>query len=538
MKTTTKHIAIFIATFALIFTSLPMEAHAVSTPPKVKTFYASAYNTTAIKLTWKKPGKASGYAIYVNGALNASVSKKNTTWYVTNLYPGTTYRVAIRTYNTYKQKQYYNSKTKKWQAKKPAKKYWKGKKTRKVNARKYSKSSVVRTVTTKSSIVTPGNISGLTVSEKTKNSLTVKWNGASNCTGYIVYLNGTQKVQIGAGATSYTLNQLNENTTYTIGVRGYRLKGLNGRDTTYGNTATTTGTTDKTPVTVITPGTITGLTQVETTTSTIKIAWNKLSSNCTGYEVYINHQKKTEVGVNTISYTFNNLTANTEYPIKVRGYYRNNDGTRTYGNYASTTITTDIPENPGGDDTGGGNNPGDNPGTNTGSTFDYTKIPINPTSVKIGDGTTISKCIMPDLKPITDAWMAQNLPADATDAEKANMCCKAIIELRNTPESIAVMGNPADYEGNGRCVWYAAYFDTCAASANLISASRSCRYDENYGAPFYNNHINNFVWIDGTGYIIDVDGGKTSQPTLSVINYDWDNWHIITSNKRFDCRYY
>lgn len=540
MKTTIKHIAIFIATFALVFTSLPMEAHAVSTPPKVKTFNASTYSTTSVRLTWKKPGKASGYAIYVNGTLYTSLSMKNTAYNVPNLQPGTTYKVSIRTYNTYKQKQYYNSKTKKWQNKKPAKKYWKGKKTRKVNARKYSKASVVRTVSTKSSIVTPGNISGLTVNEKTKTSLTVKWNSASNCTGYIVYLNGTQKVQIGAGATTYTINQLNENTTYTIGVKGYRLNGLNGRDTTYGNTATTTGTTDKTQVVTPAPGNITGLTQVETTTSTIKIAWNKLNSNCTGYEVYINNQKKTEVGVNTTSYTFTNLTANTTYPIKVRAYYRNNDGTRTYGNYASTTITTDIPDNPGGNETGGsgGGGGGENPEINTGSTFDYTKIPTNPASVKIGDGTTISKCIMPGLKSITDAWMAQNLPADATDAEKVNMCCKAIIELRNTPESIAVMGNPADYEGNGRCVWYAAYFDTCAASANLISASRSCRYDENYGAPFYSTHINNFVWIDGKGYIIDVDGGKASQPTLSVINYDWDNWHIITSNTKFNCRYY
>ena len=51
MKTTTKHIAIFIATFALVFTSLPMEAHAVSTPPKVKTFNASTYRKTAVKLT-------------------------------------------------------------------------------------------------------------------------------------------------------------------------------------------------------------------------------------------------------------------------------------------------------------------------------------------------------------------------------------------------------------------------------------------------------------------------------------------------------
>lgn len=561
MKITTKHIAIFIATFALVFTSLPMEAHAVSTPPKVKTFNASTYSKTAVKLTWKKPGKASGYEIYVNGKSNVRLSIKSTQHYVLNLQPGTAYNVYIKTYNTYKQKQYYNSKTKKWQAKKPAKKYWKGRKTRKVNARKYSKASVVRTVYTKPSIVTPGDISGLAVSEKTKTSLTVKWNSASNCTGYIVYLNGTQKVEIGAGATSYTINQLNENTTYTIGVRGYRLKGLNGRDTTYGNTATTTGTTDKTqeptPTPVnITPGNITGLTQVETTTSTIKIAWNKLNSNCTGYEVYINNQKKTDVGVNTTSYTFNNLTANTEYPIKVRAYYRNNDGTRTYGNYASIKITTDVPNNPGGDEIGGGSNPGDNPGTNTGSTFDYHNIPFaqgsaiigdssNQGSVDIGNGQKINKGVRKNLLPIVNAWMNENLPADATEAEKVNLCIKAVCELRNTPESIAVMGNPNGYypddptgwKGNNECVRYADYFDTCAYAAGLISASRLCDRDEDYGIPWGRNHVNNFVWINGNGYIIDVHG-QSAKATLTLINFDWVDLHAVPSNTRFDCRYY
>lgn len=540
MKTATKHIAIFIATFALVFTSLPIEAHAVSTPPKVKTFNASTYSTTSVRLTWKKPGKASGYAIYVNGKLYKSLSMKNTAYNVPNLRPGTPYKVYIRTYNTYKQTQYYNSKTKKWQNTKPAKKYWKGKKTRKVNARKYSAASAIRTVRTKSSIITPGNISGLTVSEKTKNSLTVKWNSATNCTGYIVYLNGTQKVQIGAGATSYTINQLNENTTYTIGVRGYRLKGLNGRDTTYGNTATTTGTTDKTQVITptpgnITPGNITGLTQVETTTSTIKIAWNKLNSNCTGYEVYINNQKKTEVGLNTTSYTFTDLTANTEYPIKVRAYYRNNDGTRTYGNYASIKITTDVPNNPGGNEIGGGSNPGDNPGTNTGSTFDYHNIPITPNPAwTIGDGTKLAREVNPNLLKLTNAWMAKNLPADATDAEKVNMCIKCMQELHNTPESTAIYDEWM-YQNN--CTTRAAYFDTCAYSAGLISAARSCRYDENYGIPFVATHVNNFVWVDGNGYIIDAHG-QSAKATLSLMDYDWENWHAVPSNTRFDCRYY
>ena len=473
MKTTIKHIAIFIATFALIFTSLPMEAHAVSTPPKVKTFNAKTYSTTSVRLTWKKPGKASGYAIYVNGKLYKSLSIKNTAYNVPNLQPGTAYKVYIKTYNTYKQKQYYNSKTKKWQTKKPKKAQWKGKKTRKVNARKYSKASVVRTVSTqappKPTDITPGN---------------------------------------------------------------------------------------DTPQT-IKPGNITGLTQVETTTNTIKIAWNKLS-NCTGYEVYINNQKKTEVGINTTSYTFNNLTANTEYPIKVRAYCRNNDGTRTYGNYASTTITTDIPDNPGGNGNGGGgNNPGDNPGTNTGSTFDYHNIPFaqgsailgdssTQGSVDIGNGQKINKGVRKHLLPIVNAWMNENLPADATEAEKVNLCIKAVYELKNTPESIAIMGNPNGYypddptgwKGNSECIRYADYFDTCAYAAGLVSASRLCDRDADYDVPWGRNHVNNFVWVDGNGYIVNLSNSKTSNPTLGLMDFDWINLHAVPSTTKFNCRYY
>lgn len=450
MKTTTKHIAILIATFALVFTSVPTEAHAVSTPPKVKTFSATTYSTTAVRLTWKKPGKASGYAIYVNGKLYKSLSIKNTAYNVPNLQPGTAYKVYIKTYNTYKQKQYYNSKTKKWQTKKPKKAQWKGKKTRKVNARKYSKASVVRTVSTqappKPTDITPGN---------------------------------------------------------------------------------------DTPQT-IKPGNITGLTQVETTTSTIKIAWNKLNSNCTGYEVYINNQKKTDVGVNTTSYTFNNLTANTEYPIKVRGYYRNNDGTRTYGNYASIKITTDVPNNPGGDEIGGGgNNPGENPGTNTGSAFDYKNLPIGR-DVTIGDGTYITRCVNTNLVKLTDKWMEQNLPADATDAEKVNMCLKCMQELKSTPESTAIFD---EWMYDNNCATRAVYFSTCAYSAGLISAVRDCTYDENYGIPFVTTHVNNFVWVDGNGYIIDAHG-QSAKATLSLMDYDWENWHAVPSNTKFNCRYY
>ena len=521
MKTTTKHIAIFIATFALIFTSLPIEAHAVSTPPKVKTFNAKTYTTTSVRLTWKKPGKASGYAIYVNGKLYKSLSMKNTAYNVPNLRPGTPYKVYVRTYNTYKQTQYYNSKTKKWQTKKPSKAQWKGKKTRKVNARKYSAASAIRTVSTKAlptpPVVTPGNISGLTVSNATTNSLTVKWNATSNCTGYLVYLNGAQKVQLGANTTAYTLRSLSEGKTYTIGVRGYY---TNGSTTTYGNTATINGTTTKpyvppvTPTpTIVTPGNITGLTQVETTESTITVSWNKLTSNCTGYEVYLDGVKQVELGANTISYKFRNLTVNKSYTVKVRGYYVNTNGTTTYGNFASSTFITDVNQNP--------SNPGGGGGTNPGSET-TTPVPNLPSGANTTGGVydqfPRESHTEPSAKQLAVQWAKNNIPADATDAEKVLMALNAV-------------KNVMQVEGYYNCMYDADCVIMILDYVGVPSKQHSCQNISQYVDWWVPTHVNNIVWIDGIAYVVDVSmyGNATT-----LYGYYHRNGHIVNDGKTWD----
>ena len=158
--------------------------------------------------------------------------------------------------------------------------------------------------------------------------------------------------------------------------------------------------------------------------------------------------------------------------------------------------------------------------------------------MQIGDGTHISKNIDSRLSVLTDAWMAENLPSDATDAERVNLAKKCMYELIYTPESIAIVGNPDKWDGNSECVRLATYFDTCCKSADVISATRNCKYDQDYGVGWYRNHVNNFVWIDGTGYILNMTESGNVTSRLSVMNYDWNEWHVVLSGTSFTCRYY
>lgn len=120
------------------------EAHAAKTPKapaKVTGVSASSAGDTAVALKWKKNKKgASGYAIYCDGELVArAVGGKKKAYTVTNLDSGTKFTFTVRAYKTYKVKQWLNTKTGKYQTKKPPKNA-RGK-TRKVVKYKYGKHS-------------------------------------------------------------------------------------------------------------------------------------------------------------------------------------------------------------------------------------------------------------------------------------------------------------------------------------------------------------------------------------------------------------
>ena len=131
-------------------------AFAASKPAKVKGLSVKAADDTSVTITWKKAKGAKGYQINRDG--KAIKKTKARSFTDTGLSPNTSYKYKVRAYKTYKKTKYYNSKKGKWQAKKPAKKYWKkcpkgkykGKKKVRVICYKYGKYSSVKTVQTSS----------------------------------------------------------------------------------------------------------------------------------------------------------------------------------------------------------------------------------------------------------------------------------------------------------------------------------------------------------------------------------------------------
>lgn len=143
-----------VAIFAIAFTCAPVamgtsEADAASAPGMVKTLKMKAgYNY--VTLNWSKVSSKNlkGYTIYRGGKVLKHVGAKTVSYKDTKVKASTKYTYIVKAYTTYKQKQYYNSKTKKWQAKKPAAKNWKGKKTRTATVKKYGKASPKLTIKT------------------------------------------------------------------------------------------------------------------------------------------------------------------------------------------------------------------------------------------------------------------------------------------------------------------------------------------------------------------------------------------------------
>lgn len=374
-KTTKRMLMIllaFIVASAFSFAT-PDETYAATKrckAPKITYAKSTACNKICLKYAPAGKGtKPSTYFVYVKAPggkykLAAKTSKK--TFTVAKLKANTKYTFKVRAAKAYYQKQYYNTKTKKWQKKQPKKKHWKGKKTRKVLKYKwYSKYSTVKTVKTKAhgynlkTVATTFSVTGYTsgsckwckhkkqtVYGKTAGKSTVitadvslmrdeqgstgaflSWNDAAGATGYIIErsADGESFTDIFYSSALYYFDTaVQTGKTYSYRVTAYANSGGN---SVYGKTSSaaeiTISESDQEELSVNEKGNMsaayplltapTNLTAAPSYMS-VKLTW-KAVPKAKRYAVYCGEEKIGETAETT--FTASDLTPKTEYTFKV-----------------------------------------------------------------------------------------------------------------------------------------------------------------------------------------------------------------------------
>ncbi|MDO4517622.1 MAG: fibronectin type III domain-containing protein, partial [Bacillota bacterium] len=121
-----------------VFAIMPENSYAASVA-KVKGLKVKSVGCDTLKVSWSTAKGAKKYKVYLSTKSKsgfdcvATTTSKSITG--SKLKTGTKYYIKVRGVTTYKQKQYYHSKKKKWVTSKPSKKYIKD--TRTVTKEKY-----------------------------------------------------------------------------------------------------------------------------------------------------------------------------------------------------------------------------------------------------------------------------------------------------------------------------------------------------------------------------------------------------------------
>lgn len=168
-------------------------------PSGVKNFTYSARSSSAILLKWSKNTSASGYVIeqYKNGkwvAIKTLTKNTSTSYKVKGLSASTANKFRIKAYKSYGSAKLYNV-------------------------------YVSKTINT-----LPAAVTGFTYSNRTKTSITLKWNKNSKATGYVIeqYKNG-KWVKIKAitknTTVSYKVTGLKKATSYKFRIKSYKSYG-------------------------------------------------------------------------------------------------------------------------------------------------------------------------------------------------------------------------------------------------------------------------------------------------------------------------
>ncbi len=298
MKKTLKSVVALIFCMSIIASTMVFAFAAVG---KVSNAKATSITYNSATLTWSKASSADGYEIYQykSSKWTKIATTSSTSYKLTKLKTGTTYKYRIRAYDKGLIRTTYGA---------------------------YTSTISVKPL--------PAKVTGLKATGVTAKTVKLTWSKVAGATGYVVQqYKGGKWVNIKTtSSTSYTVGSLSLGTTYSFRVRAY---------TTVSKTkhysASYSSTVKGTP-TVAAP---TGLAVSGETATQAKITW-KTVSGATGYQLYNYSTKKWTTTGSKNYLTIKSLKAGTQYKVTVRAYQK--VGSKTYyGKNATTYAFTTTP---------------------------------------------------------------------------------------------------------------------------------------------------------------------------------------------------
>ena len=276
-------------------------------PADVSNFICTARTTNLITLSWNRNTTATGYKLeqYKGGkwVQVAVINSNSTTSYrVTGLTAATAYNFRIRAYKT------------------------------SGNATAHSGYTNLSTLTS------PTNVSNVTCTARSYNSITLSWNRNTTATGYkLEQYKGGKWVQVaqinGNSTTSYRVTGLTAATAYNFRIRAYKTSGNATAHSGYTNLSTLTS-----------PTNVSNVTCTARSYNSITLSWNR-NTTATGYKLeQYKGGKWVQVaqinGNSTTSYRVTGLTAATAYNFRIRAYKTSGNATAHSGYTNLSTLTS------------------------------------------------------------------------------------------------------------------------------------------------------------------------------------------------------
>ena len=190
----------------------------------------------------------------------------------------------------------------------------------------------------KDDTTTPPAPATASASEISGHSVTLQWDDVEGEKGYKIYKNGEEIAVTDENVTTYTDNNVSEETTYT-----YVIKAFNDAGESEGVEVEVTTPKDVTP-----PSPVGGLEAAEVTPTSVTLKWEDTSDNESGFEIYRNDLLIFTTKPNVTTYTDENLTAGETYLYIIKAV---NEAGKSEGVELEVTTpednTTVIPSAPG-----------------------------------------------------------------------------------------------------------------------------------------------------------------------------------------------